>query len=242
VLYAHPRLPRCLPTPHPARRHSKPALPVMHRATARAITRSSCARSSARSGWTARASGAARVSQLTAHVAAARSRSACQSGRHQSDAKREAKWAALLPIGVTVDVLEEVLPLQANRATLYRHAQQVAERLEGELGDEQPFFIEGCQRDWDALPWPDGPLTVGIDGGYVHARDGDNRTAGWFELWEGKSVPADGAAKCFGFVTSYDTKPKRRLAELLKAQGLQNCRPSRSSPTAATTCATCSCI
>ena len=34
-------------------------------------------------------------------------------------------------------------------------------------------------------------------------------------------MPADGAAKCFGFVTSYDTKPKRRLAELLKAQGLQ---------------------
>ena len=28
---------------------------------------------------------------------------------------------------------------------------------EGELGDEQPFFIEGCQRDWDALPRPDGP-------------------------------------------------------------------------------------
>ncbi len=34
-------------------------------------------------------------------------------------------------------------------------------------------------------------------------------------------MPTDGAAKCFGFVTSYDTKPKRRLAELLKAQGLQ---------------------
>src|SRR6266542_2929481 len=45
--------------------------------------------------------------------------------------------------------------------------------------------------------------------------------AGWFELIVGKSVPTDGAAKCFGFVTSYDTKPKRRLAELLKAQGLQ---------------------
>jgi hypothetical protein len=40
--------------------------------------------------------------------------------------------------------------------------------------------------------------------------------AGWFELIVGKSVPADGDAKCFGFVTSYDTKPKRRLAELLK--------------------------
>src|SRR6266542_1591453 len=45
--------------------------------------------------------------------------------------------------------------------------------------------------------------------------------AGWFELIVGKSVPTDGAAKCFGFVTSYDTKPKRRLAELLKTQGLQ---------------------
>src|SRR6266542_3691111 len=45
--------------------------------------------------------------------------------------------------------------------------------------------------------------------------------AGWFELIVGKSVPTDGAAKCFGFVTSYDTKPKRRLAELLKRQGLQ---------------------
>jgi hypothetical protein len=97
----------------------------------------------------------------------------------------------------------------------------VAERLEGELGDEQLFFVEGCQRDWDALPRQDGPLTVGIDGGYVHARDGANRKAGWFELIVGKSVPRDGDAKCFGFVTSYDTKPKRRLAELLKAQGLQ---------------------
>jgi hypothetical protein len=71
------------------------------------------------------------------------------------------------------------------------------------------------------LPQPDGPLTVGIDGGYVHARDGDNRKAGWFELIVGKSVPPDGGAKCFGFVTSYDTKPKRRLAKLLKGQGRQ---------------------
>jgi hypothetical protein len=126
---------------------------------------------------------------------------------------------ALLPYGITVDVLEEVLPLHANRATVYRHLQAVAERLEGELGDEELFFAAGCQRDWDRLPKPDGPITVGIDGGYLHARDGDNRKAGWFEMIVGKSVPTDGAAKCFGFVTGYDRKPKRRLAELLKAQG-----------------------
>ena len=134
----------------------------------------------------------------------------------------EAKWAALLPYSVTVEVLEEVLPLQANHMTVYRHLQQVAQRLEGELGDEQTFFVDGCQRDWDTLLRPDGPLTVGIDGGSVQARDGDNRKAGWFEVIVGKSIPTDAAAKCFGFVTDYDTKPKRRLAELLKAQGLQN--------------------
>jgi hypothetical protein len=45
------------------------------------------------------------------------------------------------------------------------HALAAAERLESELGPEQPMFAEGCQRDWDALPRPDLPLTVGPDGG-----------------------------------------------------------------------------
>ena len=34
-------------------------------------------------------------------------------------------------------------------------------------------------------------------------------------------MPADGPAKCFGFVQTYDTKPKRRLFEVLKSQGMQ---------------------
>jgi hypothetical protein len=37
----------------------------------------------------------------------------------------------------------------------------------------------------------------------------------------GKSVTADGTAKRFGFVYRYDTKPKRRLYEVLKSQGMQ---------------------
>ncbi len=61
--------------------------------------------------------------------------------------------------------------------------------------------------------------------------------AGWFEVIVGKRMPTDTEGKCFGFVTDYDTKPKRRLAELLKTQGLQNCRRSPFSPTAATLCA-----
>lgn len=154
----------------------------------------------------------------------------------------QAKWASLVSYDVTVDLLEEVLPLHVSQTTVIRHLQQVAERLEGELGDEQAFFIDGCQRDWDRLPIPDGPLTVGIDGGYVHARERENRNAGWFEVIVGKSIPTSGAAKCFGLVTSYDTKPRRRLFETLQSQGLQNCRWSRFAPTAARTYVTCNCI
>jgi hypothetical protein len=83
------------------------------------------------------------------------------------------------------------------------------------------MFIDGCQRDWEALPRPEMPLTVGLDGGYVHACQQPNRREGWFEVIAGKSIPTDGTAKCFGFVQTYDTKPKRRLYELLKAQGMQ---------------------
>ena len=64
-------------------------------------------------------------------------------------------------------------------------------------------------------------MTVGLDGGYVHASDQKSRTEGWFEVIAGKSVQTEGGAKVFAFVNKYDTKPKRRLYEVLKSQGLQ---------------------
>ena len=65
------------------------------------------------------------------------------------------------------------------------------------------------------------PLTVGLDGGYVHASDQKSRTEGWFEVIAGKSVKTEGSAKVFAFVNQYDEKPRRRLYEVLKSQGLQ---------------------
>ncbi len=123
--------------------------------------------------------------------------------------------------GLTVEHLEEVLPIQVNVATFSRNMQAMAERIESELGDEQHIYIEGCQRDWESLPIPDGPITVGIDGGYVHARDETNRKAGSFEVIVGKVITEAGVKKSFGFVNGYDQKPKRRLFEMLRAQGLQ---------------------
>ena len=133
----------------------------------------------------------------------------------------QSKWASLMSYGLTVDLLEEVLPLHANISTVIYQTHAVAERLEEELGEEQMMFIEGCEWAWEKLPDPGRPLTVGIDGGYVHARDGDNRKAGWFEVIVGKSMQAESQTKRIAFVNDYDQKPKRRLYEMLESQGLQ---------------------
>ncbi len=135
----------------------------------------------------------------------------------------EAKFAALVSYGVTAKLLEEVLPIghQINAATTRNHTLKIGDRLESELGDEQVFFIEGCERDWGELPRPDLPLTVGIDGGYVHSSEQTSKTNGWFEVIVGKSMTTEGSSKCFGFVNCHDEKPKRRLFELLKSQGMQ---------------------
>jgi hypothetical protein len=81
----------------------------------------------------------------------------------------ETKWASLMSYGMTTQLLEDVVPMgdPLNAFTIRSHVLDTAERLERELGEEQNCFIEGCQRDWNQLPAPDGPLTVGIDGGYV---------------------------------------------------------------------------
>ena len=133
----------------------------------------------------------------------------------------QSKWASLMSYGLTAKFLEEVLPLQANISSVFYKTQEVAERLEKELGKEQGMYIDGCQRDWENLPRPDEPLLVGIDGGYVHAREGGDRKAGWFEVIVGKSLQKNHATKRFGFVADYDEKPTRRVYEMLQSQGLQ---------------------
>ena len=134
----------------------------------------------------------------------------------------ETKFAALMSYGLTVDILGEILPIgqQLNTRSIRRQVHRIAERGDSELGQEQWAFIDGCQRDWNQLPQPDPPIAVALDGAFVHAKDQRSRTEGWFEVIVGKSMPAEGEAKCLAFVQTYDEKPKRRLFELLKAQGM----------------------
>jgi hypothetical protein len=136
---------------------------------------------------------------------------------------QEARWASLVSYGLTVKLLEDFLPMehQLSTSNISRHVHQIAERLEGELDEEQPSFIEGCPAQWYELPEPAAPLTVSLDGGYVHARSPESRKDGSFEVIVGKSTTGEGSTTRFGLVSGYDSKPRRRLFEVLRAQGLQ---------------------
>jgi hypothetical protein len=85
------------------------------------------------------------------------------------------------------------------------------------------MYCEAAQRSqpFGAMVTEELPLVVGLDGGYVHSSEQRSRKDGWFEVIAGKSMPTEGPAKCFGYVQTYDTKPKRRLFEVLTSQNMQ---------------------
>ena len=139
----------------------------------------------------------------------------------------ETKWASLIPYAKVVELLKDVLPVTntLNQETVRNHLHATADRIEQGLGEEPVCLFDGSDQDWEEQPLPDGPITVGIDGGFVRAAHKE----GWFEVIAGKSLVAfrredndeTPSAKCFGFVQTYDEKPRRRLWELLKSQGMQ---------------------
>lgn len=135
----------------------------------------------------------------------------------------ESKFSSLMSYGLSVKLLQELLPIEGeiSATTVRNNLHACAQRLESELGEEKGAYIEGCPRDWDELPRPDLPLVVGMDGGYVRSYDKKSKTKGNFEVIVGKSIKADGTSKRLGGVYCYDTKPQRRLFEVLKSQGMQ---------------------
>src|SRR5262245_50813688 len=141
----------------------------------------------------------------------------------------EAKWSSLVSYGMSLDALQDFLPLALTLdvKTIRYDTLKVAKRLEAELGDEQSGFIEGDASDWDLIPLPEGSFKVGIDGGY--GRNGVDKKRN-FEVMVGKSTLSFGKGeedeppwhKRLGFVQTYDdAKPKRRLHEVWHSQGLQ---------------------
>jgi hypothetical protein len=133
----------------------------------------------------------------------------------------QAKWSSLVSYGVTSNILADLLPMHANISSIYYKTHKIAQQLDAEINEEKHYYANGCQAEIQELPYPDSPLTVGLDGGYIHAREGNNRKAGWFEAIVGKSLQENKPSKRFGFVCKYDDKPKSRLNTMLQKQGLQ---------------------
>ena len=92
----------------------------------------------------------------------------------------ETKWASLIPYAKVVELLKDVLPVAdtLNQETVRSHLHAIANRIEQGLGEESVRLFEGSDQDWEEQPLPDGPMTVGIDGGFVRAA----HKAGWFEV------------------------------------------------------------
>ena len=136
----------------------------------------------------------------------------------------ETRWASLVSFGVSARLLKDVLPIgeSLSAETVRNHLHKAARRMEDELADEQVFFIETCPRARVSMPLPEGRITVGIDGGYVRSQE---KKQPHFEVMVAKSMPADRPNRYLGLVHTHDTRPKRRLHEVLKEQGWQENQP-----------------
>ena len=129
----------------------------------------------------------------------------------------ECKWASLMSYGLTTRLLEDTLPLdgkvQVN--SVRNHAYGAARRLERELTvDPQSHRIEAEQWAQNNIPPPKPRITVGLDGGYVRARDAPSPREGWFEGITGKSTVEEGSSKCFAFVQRIDRNAESRTCRL----------------------------
>ncbi len=137
----------------------------------------------------------------------------------------ETKFASLVSYGQTVRLMGELLPLDRpiHAELVRRHLFRLAEAHDAELASAPSGITLGERTGPNTAP-PDGPLFVGLDGGYVRGRDQD-----WFEVIAGKSLVSfhrdgrvpDPSGRCFAFVQTVDDKPRARLIDTLRQQGMQ---------------------
>ena len=139
----------------------------------------------------------------------------------------ESKWASLIPFGKTAELLKDILPLAETHSdnTVRNHLHKVAKKHEARLVEPKGPYVKGCPRDWGELPIPDGPMIVGIDGGFVRSK----KKGKFFEVIAGKSmlsfkrgeVDLEFDSRCFALVQTFDTKHQLRLFDHLEAHGMQ---------------------
>lgn len=137
----------------------------------------------------------------------------------------EAKFAALMSYGLTLKVLEEILPLDQMlaAASIRRTLHRISERIE--TGRTQQPMMAASEAPRVSIPAPSAVKAIGIDGGYVHAHDRIAPPEGWFEVIVGKSLRDDGAGHCFAYVHRLEADPEQRMQRFVKDEGLRSDEP-----------------
>jgi hypothetical protein len=127
----------------------------------------------------------------------------------------ESKWSSLISYGLTAKALRDFLPMDVklSATSVRRNTLQVARGCERDLHPQEETVTRRSRSSQDV------PGVVGIDGGYL--RDWEHKQTHFVAI-VGKSVPAGGEARCFGFVQSQDPRPRRRVTAILRAQGLRH--------------------
>jgi hypothetical protein len=133
----------------------------------------------------------------------------------------ESKWSALMSYGLTVNLLKDCFPVGNKLAieTVRRNTHEISKRIDDSLKDEQQVFAKCFPSLINKEAFNNEATVLGLDGGYLRSSSDKKKN---FELIVGKSIPSSSAVsdKVFGLVKSYDSKPKRRLYELLQSQGI----------------------
>ena len=138
--------------------------------------------------------------------------------------------------GLTVKLLQDVLPIDEplHAVTIRNHVLQVAQRLEDGLGDKQWSFIDKRPAEVATLPIPHGPLTVGIDGGYVKAQG----KQGSFEVIAGKKPRSLSPASVLPSCRPMIRNPNAGSSRCSSPKATSSISRSCFSPMAAIACAT----
>jgi hypothetical protein len=140
----------------------------------------------------------------------------------------EVKFAALMSYGLTVNVLQEVLPLDHVLAasSIRRQVTKLGRRLEAEQATDarQQAEVAASVR-LPEIPEPSPVRAVGIDGGYLRRAGHRRRQDGWFEVIVGKSLRDQDGGHSFAYVHKLERRPADRMWNFLLREGVQPSQP-----------------
>jgi hypothetical protein len=128
-----------------------------------------------------------------------------------------ARYAALVPFGKVAVLLSELLPISGaqNAGTVRNRTRRVGENV------VRQHVSEAVKQ---AVTPPNGPVVIGLDGGYVRSRHRQEERH--FEVIAGKVIDTDGTQHRFAFARKGQAASTEAFARALAAAGVRADMPT----------------